>query len=224
MHPLLPDDFDLRTAAGDAPLAQLGFRALAGPHSKEIAAKYALGDLFYSFGTTHPGAIVLRNYPKFLQEYERPDGKKIDLASTDLVRIRELGVPRYCEFRRLLHLKAPSSFAGLTDDAGLAQEMQDLYGDIEKVDLMVGLFAEKRPTGFALSDTALRVFILMASRRLNSDRFFTTDFRPEVYSPTGLNWIRDNDMRTVLLRHFPELRPALRGSDNAFAPWKRVTD
>ena len=222
MHPLLPDDFDLRTAADDSPLAQLDFRALAGPHSKEISATYSLGDLFYSFGTTHPGAIVLRNYPKFLQEYERPDGKKIDVASTDLVRIRELGVPRYCEFRRQMHLKAPASFAELTDDAGLAQEMADLYGDIEKVDLMVGLFAEKRPTGFAFSDTAFRIFILMASRRLNSDRFFTKDFRPEVYSPTGLNWIRDNDMRTVLLRHFPELRPALRGSDNAFAPWKRA--
>jgi len=223
MHPLLPDDFDLRTAASDAPLAQLGFRALAGPHSKEISATYALGDLFYSFGTTHPGAIVLRNYPKFLQEYIRPDGTKMDLAATDLVRIRELGVPRYCEFRRQLHLKAPGSFAELTDDAALAREMEDLYGDIEKVDLMVGLFAEKRPTGFAFSDTAFRIFILMASRRLNSDRFFTKDFRPEIYSPTGLNWIRDNDMRTVLLRHFPELRPALRGSDNAFAPWTRVT-
>jgi hypothetical protein len=224
MHPLLPDDFDLRTAAGDRPLAQLGFRAFSGPHSKQIAATYSLGDLFYSFGTTHPGAIVLRNYPKFLQEYERPDGKKIDLASTDLIRIRELGVPRYCEFRRQMHLQAPASFAELTDDAGLAQDMEALYGDIEKVDLMVGLFAEKRPTGFAFSDTAFRIFILMASRRLNSDRFFTKDFRPEVYSPTGLDWIRDNDMRTVLLRHFPELRPALRGSDNAFAPWQRVTE
>ncbi|MGZ4646342.1 MAG: peroxidase family protein [Blastococcus sp.] len=224
MHPLLPDDFDLRTAAADRSLAQLGFRAFSGPHSKEIAAKYALGDLFYSFGTTHPGAIVLRNYPKFLQEYERPDGKKIDLASTDLVRVRELGVPRYCEFRRLLHLQAPATFAELTDDAGLAADMADLYGDVEKVDLMVGLFAEKRPAGFAFSDTAFRIFILMASRRLNSDRFFTRDFRPEVYSPTGLTWVRDNDMRTVLLRHFPELRPALRHSDNAFAPWARVTD
>ncbi|TFV89855.1 peroxidase family protein [Blastococcus sp. CT_GayMR16] len=224
MHPLLPDDFDLRTADGDRPLAQLDFRALAGPHSKEITATYSLGDLFYSFGTTHPGAIVLRNYPKFLQEYERPDGTTIDVASTDLVRIRELGVPRYCEFRRQMHLRAPASFAELTDDAGLAADMEELYGDIEKVDLMVGLFAESRPTGFAFSDTAFRIFILMASRRLNSDRFFTTDFRPEVYSPTGLNWIRDNDMRTVLLRHFPELRPALRASDNAFAPWQRVTE
>jgi hypothetical protein len=100
--------------------------------------------------------------------------------------------------------------------------MADIYGDIERVDLMVGLFAEKRPDGFAFSDTAFRIFILMASRRLNSDRFFTTDFRPEVYSPAGLQWVRDNDMRTVLLRHFPELRPAMRGVENAFAPWHRV--
>jgi hypothetical protein len=222
MHPLLPDDFDLRTAAADAPLAQLGFRALAGPHSKDVLGNYALGDLFYSFGTTHPGAIVLRNYPRFLQEYVRPDGTTIDLASTDIVRIRELGVPRYCEFRRQLHLKAPRSFRELTGDAGLAAEMEDLYGDVEKVDLMVGLFAEKRPTGFAFSDTAFRIFILMASRRLNSDRFFTRDFRPEIYSPVGLAWVRDNDMRTVLLRHLPQLRPALRGVDNAFAPWVRT--
>jgi hypothetical protein len=224
MHPLLPDDFDLRSVTGDAPLKQAIFRELAGPKFKEVIKTYALGDLFYSFGTTHPGAIVLRNYPKFLQEYQRPDGKVIDLATTDLVRIRELGVPRYCEFRRQLHLKAPATFAELTDDAALAAEIKDLYGDIEKVDLMVGLFAEKRPTGFAFSDTAFRIFILMASRRLNSDRFFTKDFRPEIYSPAGLQYVRDNDMRTVLLRHFPELRPAMRGLDNAFAPWKRTTD
>ncbi|MCW2701373.1 MAG: peroxidase family protein [Blastococcus sp.] len=224
MHPLLPDDFDLRSVNGDAPLKQCVFRELSGPHFKDVITTYSLEDLFYSFGTTHPGAIVLRNYPKFLQAYERPDGKVIDLASTDLVRVRELGVPRYCEFRRQLHLKAPTTFADLTDDAGLAAEISDVYGgDIEKVDLMIGLFAEKRPTGFAFSDTAFRIFILMASRRLNSDRFFTKDFRPEIYSPEGLQWVRDNDMRSVLLRHFPQLRPAMRGLDNAFAPWTRTT-
>jgi hypothetical protein len=223
MHPLMPDDFDVRAADGDSPLAELTFPELAGPNSREIFRRYAMADLFYSFGTTHPGAIVLRNFPRFLQEFTRPDGKVIDLAATDVVRIRELGVPRYCQFRRLMHLEPPASFAELTDDPELAAEMEDLYdGDIERVDLMVGLFAEKRPTGFAFSDTAFRIFILMASRRLNSDRFFTRDYRPEIYSPAGLAWVRDNDMRTVLLRHYPQLRPALRGVDNAFAPWNRV--
>ena len=118
MHPLLPDDFDLRRRPATGRWRRWGSGRSPGRSSKEIAAQYALGDLFYSFGTTHPGAIVLRNYPRFLQEYVRPDGKTIDLASTDLVRVRELGVPRYCEFRRLLHLAAPPTFAELTDDAG----------------------------------------------------------------------------------------------------------
>ena len=51
--------------------------------------------------------------------------------------------------------------------------------------LTVGLFAEPLPAGFGFSDTAFRIFILMASRRLKSDRFFTTDFTPKVYTPAG---------------------------------------
>ncbi|MCD6059147.1 MAG: heme peroxidase, partial [Thermomicrobiales bacterium] len=64
-----------------------------------------------------------------------------------------------------------------------------------------------------------RIFVLMAPRRLKSDRFFTTDFTPQVYTQVGLDWIADNGMSTVLLRHLPHLRPALRGVTNAFSPW-----
>ena len=73
------------------------------------------------------------------------------------------------------------------------------------------MFAEKRPTGFAFSDTAFRIFILMASRRLNSDRFFADDYDARVYTDTGVRWIEDATMTGVLLRHWPELAPAARG-------------
>src|SRR5206468_34787 len=76
--------------------------------------------------------------------------------------------------------------------------------------------------GFGFSDTAFRIFILMASRRLESDRFFTDDYRPEVYTRAGIDWVEANDMRSVLLRHFPTLAPALEGVKNPFAPWTRV--
>ena len=84
---------------------------------------------------------------------------------------------------------------------------------------MVGLYAEKPPEGFAFSDTAFRVFILMASRRLKSDRFYTYDYRPEVYTPEGLHWVEQNTMSSVLLRHYPSLTGALSGVGNAFKPW-----
>ena len=51
----------------------------------------------------------------------------------------------------------------------------------------------------------------MASRRLKSDRFFTNDYTPEVYTPEGIDWVESNTMVDVLLRHHPELGPALEG-------------
>ena len=63
----------------------------------------------------------------------------------------------------------------------------------------------------------------MASRRLKSDRFFTDDYRAEVYTATGLKFIDETTMLTVLKRHYPELAPALEGLDNAFTPWKATT-
>ena len=223
MHPLIPDDWSFRASAGDALIEELTFRDIAGPKALDVLDRIELGDLFYSFGTQHPGMVTLHNYPRFLQEFERPDGQLMDLAALDILRSRELGVPRYNEFRRLLHLEPAASFEELTENGDWAEQLRRIYdGDIERVDLSVGMYAEPLPKGFAFSDTAFRIFVLMASRRLNSDRFFTRDYRPEVYSPEGLDWVEDNSMMTVMLRHYPQLRPAMRGLDNAFAPWARA--
>jgi len=86
----------------------------------------------------------------------------------------------------------------------------------------VGMFAETPPKGFGFSETAFRIFILMASRRLKSDRFFTKDFTPSVYTPIGMEWISENGMRTVLLRHYPELTPVVQNLNNVFVPWPLV--
>ena len=221
MHPLIPDDFSFRSVADDQQVQALTFRDITGPKALEVMDKLAMTDLFYSFGTIHPGLVTLHNYPRFLQEFERPDGNLMDLAATDVLRIRELGVPRYNEFRRLLHLRPAEDFESLTDNQEWARELRQVYGDVERVDLMVGMYAEPRPTGFAFSDTAFRIFVLMASRRLNSDRFFTRDYTPQVYTQAGLDWIDANSMATVLLRHYPHLRPSMRSVANAFVPWER---
>ena len=140
----------------------------------------------------------------------------------DITRDRERGVPRYNEFRRQLHLAPAKTFSDITDNPVWAKELEDMYGDVERVDLQIGMHAETPPRGFGFSDTAFRVFILMASRRIKSDRFLTDCFTEEYYTKTGLKWVADNTMVTVLERHYPELGKALDGVDNAFAPWKAV--
>jgi hypothetical protein len=223
MHPLIPDDFAFRAVADDQPLQQLTLPDLEVLQVRRRLTEMSMSDVIYSFGTMHPGALTLHNFPRYLQDFHRADGEHIDLAAIDVLRVRERGVPRYNEFRRLLHLNTYDTFEEMADTPEHAEDLRRVYSDPEEVDAMVGMYAEPKPKGFGFSDTAFRIFILMASRRLESDRFFTTDYRPEVYTQEGLDWVENNSMRSLLLRHFPELEPALEGVANPFAPWKRTS-
>jgi len=51
----------------------------------------------------------------------------------------------------------------------------------------------------AISETQFVVFILNASRRLFSDRFFTSSFRPEFYTTLGVNWVNNNGPGGVMM-------------------------
>jgi hypothetical protein len=223
LHPLIPDEFTFRSSNDGRALSQHEFPDLGVMHVRERLEEMSLADGFYSFGVANPGAIQLHNFPRFLQKFERADGTILDLAATDILRIRERGVPRYNQFRRLFHKNAVASFEELTPNRDWQAELRRVYdNDLENVDLMIGLYAEPPPKGFGFSDTAFRVFALMAPRRLKSDRFFTTDYTPKMYTPAGLDWIDRNSFATVLRRHFPQLEPALRGVTNAFVPWNRI--
>ncbi|MDA1307727.1 MAG: peroxidase, partial [Acidobacteria bacterium] len=185
LHPLLPDEIafhDVQTGRHQVtlPMTDIVFERARRP--MDYGATFS--DLFYSFGIAHPGAITIHNYPAFLRDIRLPDGKHLDMATVDILRDRERGVPRYNAFRRLFHMPPAKSFEALTGGrADLAREVSQVYdGDIEQVDLLVGCLCEPLPPGFGFSDTAFRVFILMASRRLNADRFLAADFRPDIYT------------------------------------------
>jgi Animal haem peroxidase len=223
MHPLIPDQFTFRSLARGDVLETRELPDVAGRLTRDIADRISMPDLFYTFGVSHPGAITLHNYPRHLQNLHRDDGEHFDLAAVDILRDRERGVPRYNQFRRLIHKPAVTSFDELTDKPEWREQLRRVYGnDLEKVDLMTGLYAEPLPEGFGFSETAFRVFILMASRRLKSDRFFTDDYRAELYSEFGLDYIKQSTMLSVLKRHYPAIAPALEGVENAFHPWKEV--
>jgi hypothetical protein len=220
MHPLIPDDYTFRSVVDNRVLAALSFPEIADRRARDSLMKVPMVDALYSFGTMNPGAITLHNFPRFLRQREEPDGTLIDLGAIDILRVRERGVPRYNAFRKLMHRRPVRSFEELTDNPKWAEQIRRVYdNDVERVDLMVGLYAEPLPKGFGFSDTAFRIFALMASRRLNSDRFFTTDFNAATYTKEGMDWIADNGLASVLHRHFPGLAPALFRVKNPFAPW-----
>lgn len=221
MHPLIPDDFELREHHFGQRLETVGFDAVQGAAAEGAIRKTGLANTLYSFGIAHPGAVTLHNFPRALQHFER-DGEIVDLSVVDLVRTRRRGVPRYNDFREGLHKKRLRRFEDLTENPETLARLRDVYRDVDEIDTVVGLFAENPPTGFGFSDTAFRVFVLMATRRLQSDRFLTVDFRPEIYTPLGIDWIERGGMKSVILRHCPDLAGLLPRGTTAFAPWRQV--
>jgi Animal haem peroxidase len=225
LHSLLPETLQLRRRGQDTvngvPLPETRQHG-----SIRLTSAYAMSDLFYSFGNQHPGALVLNNFPRFMQELSVPGNPFLDMGTVDIVRARERGVPRYNEFRRQLGLKEIRSFDDLTDCTHLRKELKSVYADVEQLDLLIGTLAEgHRPTGFGFGETVFQIFIVSASRRLQADRFFTDCYNEEVYTAEGLEWIDRTDLKTVLLRHYPELADTgLANIKNAFEPWDEGPD
>ena len=219
----MPDDYAFYDYRNGAALGTAGFLDIQGTRTDTKIRELGLHNLLYSFGIAHPGAITLHNFPRSLQRFER-EGELIDLSVVDIVRTRRRGVPRYNAFRTGLHKTPIKRWEDICEDAETVRIMRDLYrNDINAVDTMIGLFAEPCPPNFGFSDTAFRIFILMASRRIQSDRFLTVDFRPEIYSPFGMDWIAQNGMTSLILRHCPELAGSIPRGASAFAPWRVVT-
>jgi hypothetical protein len=155
--------------------------------------------------------------------------------------LREVYGQHKCEDSKVITTaQVKSDGAKITDCLG--HPNGSMVDNIEDVDAVVGWLAEfARPHGFAISETQFQVFILNASRRLFSDRFFTSSFRPEFYTHFGFKWINENGpngviketresnghqievspLKRVLQRTIPELKSELEPVVNGFDPWAR---
>jgi Animal haem peroxidase len=156
-------------------------------------------------------------------------------------RLREVYGQHRCDSSRMITTAQRNADGSNINDC-LGHADRSMVDNIEDLDAVVGWLAEfVRPHGFAIAETQLQVFILNASRRLFSDRFLTSSFRPEFYSSLGVKWVNDNGpdgkimeqgkpnghemevapLKRVLLRTIPELRDELAPVVNTFDPWAR---
>jgi hypothetical protein len=173
-----------------------------------------------------------------MQELKIPGHGTMDLGMIDVIRDRERGVPRYNQFRRALSMRPIQKYADFFPDGVIATEKQKeiiakfykIYGrdedgkdNVEMIDLLVGTLAEEvRPENFGFGETMFHIFILMASRRLMADPYYTDRYNANYYTKAGINWIDEKSlMSQVISRHMPELKPHMKGIDTAFNPWKQ---
>ncbi|ONI09302.1 hypothetical protein PRUPE_5G230200 [Prunus persica] len=234
MHALLPDKLILRdiesTASEDkCPpiLEEVLMRDMAGKEGERRLSTIGMEQMLVSMGHQACGAITLWNYPSWMRNLIAHDvngedrADPVDMAALEIYRDRERGVARYNEFRRNLLMIPINKWEDLTDDKEVVEALKEVYGDdVEKLDLQVGLHAEKKIKGFAISETAFFIFLLIASRRLEADRFFTTNFNSKTYTEKGLEWVNKTEtLKDVIDRHFPEMTRRWMKCSSAFSVW-----
>ncbi|XP_024022161.1 alpha-dioxygenase 2 [Morus notabilis] len=234
MHSLLPDKFILRDIKSRAPedkcppiLEEIPMEEMVGKEGEKRLSKIGMEQMLVSMGHQTCGAVALWNYPSWMRNLvahdangeDRPD--PVDMAALEIYRDRERGVARYNEFRRNLLTVPITKWEDLTDEEEVVEALREVYGDdVEKLDLLVGLHAEKKIKGFAISETAFYIFLLIASRRLEADRFFTTDFNSETYTEEGLKWVNTTEtLKDVIDRHFPDMARKWMRCSGAFSVW-----
>ena len=218
----MPDGIPL--SSGFVPLS-----SVIGLEGDKILEKEEVPQDFWNSMIRYPcGNLELFNYPKPLRDVAPTDNcgralaDHVDLAALDLYRDRERGILNHNEFRRQLRMKPFKNYEDLCGgETEQTEALVEVYGPdgIESVDLLVGMLAEKKIPGFAISETAFFIFVVMATRRLEADRFFTTDFNESTYTKTGLKWVHNvRTMRDVLKRHFPDIEGRIPKDTSAFKP------
>jgi hypothetical protein len=187
------------------------------------------------------GLRQLTSFDDFLDK--RPNvsaqerAEQLDLVNT----LREIYGQHACDKSKII-TTAQRNADGTPIDDCLGKSNGAMVDNIEDVDMVVGWLAETtRPHGFAISETQFHLFILNASRRLFSDRFFTSSYRPAFYTRFGIDWVNNNGpggkqmeegkpngheqqiapLKRVLLRNAPELASELKHVVNSFDPWAR---
>ena len=93
LHPLLPDDYEIRDHRDGSLVAETDFEPIQGHGTRPTVLEHGWSNLLYSFGVAHPGAITLQNHPRALSNHVRLNGDRVDLGTIDIARDRERGFP-----------------------------------------------------------------------------------------------------------------------------------
>lgn len=187
------------------------------------------------------GLKQLTSFDDFIDPRLPADSQPRAQQQKVVAQIREIYGQHRCDASKTITRSQKNDDGSAINDC-LGHPHGTLVDNIEDVDALVGWLAEfVRPHGFAISETQFQVFILNASRRLFSDRFLTSSFRPEFYTHFGVKWVNENGpdgkrmekskrnghevevspLKRILLRTIPELKKELDPVINIFDPWAR---
>jgi peroxidase len=186
LHTLLDDDVEFlnnngtpSTTLPELPLASDFFQPAIVAQPGEVAAnlKYLSTDLSQEVdeqtvdglrNALFPDAPVINNV----------EVGASDLIADDIQRGRDEGDPTYNQARIAVGERPVTSFAQITSNVQLQQELRQIYGNVNNVELFVGLMAENHLPGSSLGQTEQAILAKQFEGLRDGDRFFYENADP----------------------------------------------
>lgn len=126
-----------------------------------------------------------------------PGAGGFDLASLNIQRGRDHGLPDYNQARIDLGLAPITSFAEITSDLELQATLEDVYGDVDSIDAWVGGLAEDHVPGASVGELVYTVLVDQFERIRNGDRFWYQN----VYHGEALELLESTTLADVIQRN-----------------------
>ncbi len=195
-HSMLGDDVEFLGDDGleiteQVPLSAAFFNPiLLADFGIDSVLKYVVSDPASEIDNT-----IVNSVRNFL--FGPPGAGGFDLASLNIQRGRDHGLADYNSARVAYGLPAVTSFAQITSNAALRQELQALYGTVNNIDLWVGMLAENHVPGGNTGPLVARIMVDQFTRIRDGDRFWYE----RTYSGAALHQLRNTTLADVIRRN-----------------------
>ena len=124
-------------------------------------------------------------------------GIGLDLASLNIQRGRDHGVPSYNDMRIAMKMAPALTFADISPDADIQARLASVYASPNDVDLWLGALCEPHVAGSSVGPLLQAVFVDQFSRLRDGDRFWYEN----VLSPAQLVEINATKLSDVIRRN-----------------------
>jgi hypothetical protein len=114
--------------------------------------------------------LAVRDVRNFL--FGPPGAGGTDLIARDIQRGRDNGLTDYNSMRAAYGLPRVTSFAQITSNVTVQQELQQVYGNVNNIDAFVGALAEDHVAGADVGPLTKAVLVNQFTRLRDGDRFF----------------------------------------------------
>ena len=140
---------------------------------------------------------VINDVRNFL--FGPPGAGGLDLASININRGRERGLPDFNTVRVDFGLTPYTSFLELNSDTVIANSMEQLYGDINNIDPWVGMLAEEHMVDALFGETIMKVMEHQFTALRDGDRFYFEN--DNGLSSNEISEIKNTTLHDIIMRN-----------------------